>query len=222
MKPGALLVTTLAFVLSACGNYDQIKDTGDDTNLSLSAPDFKGVRAAILEPRCITCHQQYGSYASVRRELSAIQVAVATDRMPKQGGALSNGQKRLLNAWVSAGAPERAGEIRPPPAPLPLAPTWTSLSEGVIVPRCLICHNPRGQARFLDLSTRQMIFNARDRLFGVAPKKRLLNFEDPDASYLLEVLRDPEEPMPPPASKIPRLNTEEIETLKIWIGLGLP
>ena len=67
---------------------------------------------------------------------------------------------------------------------------------------------------FLDLSTRQNFFDQRHNLLN--------NFEDVENSYLIEIITDPEEPMPPTWSNIERLNEEEVKTLIEWIKKGLP
>jgi Planctomycete cytochrome C len=95
----------------------------------------------------------------------------------------------------------------------PVTADWNSISAGIFFPRCMPCHNPRGQARFLDLSSRDSVLAARDKLF---------NFADPEASYLIEVIRDPLEPMPPPTSSLRPLSEDEVLVLIDWIAQGLP
>ena len=50
----------------------------------------------------------------------------------------------------------------------------------------------------------------------------MFDFENPEQSYMLEVIQDPLEPMPPLDSGIPQLTEEEIAVLQEWIRLGLP
>ena len=218
-----LTIFSLSLVLSSCGNYLERKSEGDDGNLKFSKEelDFSIVQSKIFSPRCVSCHQQYGSYAGVRRELASISSAVSANRMPKTGGPLSGPLKQLLLDWTDAGSPEVAGQI-PVQEPVTIHPVWQSISDNIIAPRCLVCHNPNGQAKFLDLSTRQAIFSSRNRLFGEGEGKKLINFDQPDLSYLFDVINDDVEPMPPVWANIRRLNVEEIGALKEWIGLGLP
>lgn len=220
MKFQAMTVLFSALLLSSCGNYSQTYGSGDDgSNVSSAVLDFETVRSAIFSARCVSCHQQYSRYSNVRNELVAIQAAVHSDRMPKIGAPLSQGLKRLLDAWITKGAPERADGSSSDTGE-PLEAKWDSIYSNIIAPRCLVCHNPQGQAKFLDLSLRQAIFDTRNRIFDGG--KKLLDIENPANSYLLEVIEDPVEPMPPIWSKIRRLNAEEIATLRKWIGLGLP
>lgn len=138
--------------------------------------------------------------------------AVLKGRMPKNAAPLNDNLKGLLNTWVTSGAP-RGGQ-NTSPVGTKLVATWESLSRKVFFPKCVQCHNPNGQASFLDLSTRQKFFDQRDDLLN--------NFEDVETSYLIEVVTDPDEPMPPSDSNIERLNKEEINTLIEWIKKGLP
>jgi len=210
-------------LLSSCGNY--LKQKSTEPFLSPAAQeklssDFLSVKEIVFSARCISCHQQYNNYQGVVRELSAIQAAVGSNRMPKSGGPLTDGQKAVLLAWIAKGAPDLVGKPTEPNLPELLEPTWKSVSENIIFPKCLVCHNPQGQAKFLDLSDRQIIFDSRNRVFGDGSK--LIDFESPEKSYLLQILSDDEEPMPPVWSNIPRLSQDELKTLNQWLSLGLP
>lgn len=221
-----LLCTPL---LSSCGNYLDQKQARplvpapvqNEQGEEVLVIEFATVKEAIFAPRCTSCHQQYDTYQGVVRELAAIQNSVQSNRMPKSGGPLTDNQKALLNAWIAQGAPQST-ESRPtePEQPEALAPTWKSLSENVLIPKCLVCHNPQGQAKFLDLSTRQAIFANRNQVFLDGSK--LINLDQPEESYLVKIINDQDEPMPPPSSNIPRLTPQESNILTEWIRLGLP
>ena len=218
-------VLVFACVLfSSCGNYSESKgfkeSLSGDFNESTGL-DFKIVSQEIFSPKCTSCHIQYESYSGVARDLAAIKSAVESDRMPKNSLPLSPALKDLLSRWINAGAPNNVDsqDGNDQTGPVVLAPNWESLSENVFYPKCFACHNPNGQAKFLDLSTRQAFFEARDRDFGGV---RLLDFEDPEGSYLIEVINDPFEPMPPVWSNIPALKPEEVSTIVDWIRKGLP
>lgn len=175
------------------------------------ALSFSDVQREIFNPKCVMCHLQYENYGAIRRELNEISAAVETNRMPKIGGPLSEDQKQMLRNWIAA-------EV--PPESVQLEANWKSISENIVNPRCLVCHNPRGQAQFLDLSTREAFIKNKDRLFGSGQK--LINETQPELSYLIEIVKDDVEPMPPRWSNIRRLNTDEINILMEWIGKSLP
>lgn len=217
-----LALASFSIIISACGNYDKGSSSfpNDFRELSGTTVNFEEVKAKILEPHCLRCHVQYNEYDSVKTESKQILNAVLSDRMPKNAAPLSADLKRVLAQWIASGAP-LGGDTPAPPIDLELRPTWESLSRQVIAPKCMVCHNPDGQASFLDLSTRQAIFENRDRdYFG----QKLINFEQPEDSYLVSIVQDEFEPMPPPPpiSNLERLTDSEVEALIQWIKKGLP
>lgn len=195
-------------LLSSCGKEGplafEVKDLDQVTGEEV---DFQTVRKAVLS-KCIGCHAQYGDYEAVRKDLDQIVASVSANRMPKNSPPLAQNLKTLLTDWARAGAPEGNS-----PGSAETELNFKKITREILGPKCVQCHNPNGQARFLDLSTRQALWEAREKL---------LNFEDPTRSYLIAVITDPEEPMPPVWASLGRLTEEEIETLKEWIGKGIP
>jgi cytochrome c5 len=226
-----LAVLIVQAMLSGCGSYFEKKDknsapsVGQDKTAGQAGIAFDEIKKKILEPSCIECHQNYAFYDSVKADLDKIVQTVETNRMPKNAGPLSDEQKRLIMDWIAGGAQNVLAEAKPsePQVPAPvddtLKPNWESLSKKIFFARCTVCHSANGQAKFLDLSSRQKIFEARNKDFEGKP---LLNFEQPAMSYLLDVIQDPLEPMPPKSSQLQQLSEPEIEVLMQWIGLGLP
>ncbi len=215
------LILCCAF-LSSCGDYLKKKNSeigeSQSTRNNL-AFNFASMTASVFSKRCISCHSQYNSYGGVLREIAAIRSAVVTNRMPKNGGPLTDRQKVDLINWIDRGAPEFDGEPSKPSLPISIEPNWKSISENILFPKCLVCHNPEGQAKFLDLSNRQAIFDSRHRIFGDGSK--LLDIDNPQNSYFLNILYDIE-PMPPVWSNIPQISNEEFKALSTWIAMGLP
>lgn len=205
----------LTFLITACGNSTEFKESPIPRisgGFALESLTFKNIREQILEPHCLKCHLGYKEYEVVFDQKEAILEAIIQGRMPKNSSALDDQLKGLIIAWVGQGAPLGTGNI--PPGQSKLEPTWDSLSKKIIFPKCVQCHNPQGQASFLDLSTRQKFFEQRDELLN--------NFDDVENSYLIEVLTDPDEPMPPQWANIERLKDREIKVLIEWIKQGLP
>lgn len=172
--------------------------------IKIAAPvetiDFEIIKQEILKPQCIQCHPAYSNYYNVKDDLVAIQNSIVTNRMPKDAPPLRADLKLLLTEWIEIGAPSKVV-----PTPVNLAPNWKSLSEKVFFPKCAQCHNPAGQAAFLDLSSYQAL--------------KELPF---DADYLFEVITDPEQPMPPTWSNIAPVETDQLEVMQQWFELGLP
>lgn len=219
-----ILLSSLVTLLGSCGNYDEGTSSSQGfREVSEIQASFATVSSQIFVPHCIRCHQQYENYESVKIESNQILAAVLSNRMPKNASPLSDDLKALLAGWIQAGAPF-SNQDDAPPIKVPsdeLLPTWESLSQKVIIPKCVVCHNPNGQASFLDLSTKQAFFENRDRdFFG----QKLLDFDQPQDSFLISIITDEFEPMPPlpPISNIGRLSEKEVDTLIEWIKKGIP
>ena len=213
LKKIIIFFTFVQFV--SCGNKTEFKEeipTFTSIRIPLSELSFEKVNTALFQSSCVQCHPGYSDYDTVFNEREKILNAVIENRMPKNAPAASDAQKSLLQAWVRAGAPFGQGDNRPDP--IVLEPSWESLSKLVFFPKCVQCHNPNGQASFMDLSDRQKFFEQREYLLN--------NFENVEESYLIEILRDPQEPMPPEWSDIERLSEKEVEVIIDWIQQGLP
>lgn len=212
----ALKLFGLALTLSGCGNYEEFKE--DPSNLfTRVAPSqsvtFNQVNEQVLTPRCIQCHPGYDDYNTVSANLQKIAGSIASDRMP-QNGPLEPELKNLILGWIAAGAPQgNVAPIKPDPADDTLNATYNSIAKNLFGKKCVVCHNPQGQVPFLSLASREAIWEQRDYL---------LDFEKPEDSYILEVIQDPSEPMPPLESPFEQVTEEEINILKEWIGKGMP
>jgi hypothetical protein len=209
------LILTLLVIFTSCGNSLEFKESPIPPNIGQFkgiAISFDNIKEKILGPQCIQCHVAYNDYQIVFSDKDKILNAVLKGTMPKNAPALSDDLKSLLSAWVRSGAPLGGG--KEPLPPTELEPTWDSLSKKVFFPKCVQCHNPNGQAKFMDLSTRQRFFEERDYLLN--------NFEDVENSFLVEILRDTEEPMPPRYSNLEMLSEEEVKVIIKWVENGLP
>lgn len=211
------IVLLFCFLLFGCSPARHLPGAGPEGLGKSSRNDFAAVKRLVFEPYCVGCHSQFRSYNSVIREISAIGETVKAGRMPKNA-VLGEDLKALLEYWIRNGAPNEPGSIKEPGDVL--RPVTSSIFDNILIPKCLVCHNPQGQAKFLDLSSRQAIFSARNRTFGAGI--HLIDFENVEMSYLIQVVQDPAEPMPPVWSKIPLLTEGELRVLKDWISLGLP
>jgi len=201
----------------SCGNYTDLKTEPDQTSISalpLEALNFENIKTSVLNESCLQCHKAYENYNAVKGDIDKILAQIGSDQMPLNMAPLKDEQKNLLRAWKLAGTPFDSDDTDSTPTEPELEPLWESVSVKIIFPKCVSCHNPNGQASFLDLSTRQSFFDNRDYLLN--------NFEDVENSYLIEVITDPDEPMPPKWSSFEQLNEKEISTLIEWIQKGLP
>jgi len=211
----AQLITLILILLISCGNSTEFKESPipqSRGSFPVTSLTFDNINEQIIKPNCTQCHAGYSDYEVVFAEKDNILDAVLKGRMPKNAPALDSRLKSMLQTWIARGAPLGAGGEAPKPTEL--VATWESISKRIIFPKCVQCHNPNGQASFLDLSSRQKFFEQREDLLN--------NFEDAQNSYLIEVITDPEEPMPPTWSNIPPLNQNEVKILIEWITKGLP
>lgn len=131
---------------------------------------YNSLKTMIFQPRCIACHGSSGgvnleTYASAAGVASAIQSAVVDQQIMPPTGPLSASDQALIQAWVSAGAPEQDITVGPSPAPstspgpspteVSPTPTPTLTSAGssvtysqvaarIFTPQCVRCHGNSG------------------------------------------------------------------------------
>lgn len=212
-----MMGTCLALIIS-CGNYEELKSepsSSFDNIRAVSGLTFADIQKQVIGPKCITCHAGYTNYSAVKADLSKILREVLSDNMPKKPNApLTDDEKSLLVSWQEDGAPlGNVVAIEPSPEDDGLQPNWKSISKNILQKKCTACHNPQGEQAFLPFTTRLEMFSKRDKLF---------NFDEPEKSYILEVIQDSFEPMPPLDSPFKSVTQDEINVLTEWIRLGLP
>lgn len=230
-------------LISSCGNYsDQKNQETPETPVTgaeeLAAKDFNSVRDAVFE-RCIACHaEKFSNYQTVFADLADISSRITSNNMPKSGPPLSDHQKRVLARWMANGAPEFQEPDRQPlpppnrppsnppakpplnPPPMTLEPTWQSIQANIITQKkCSLCHNPTGEANFLDLTTYAAALAMKNIDIG---NGILIDIADAENSQLILRLQDEEDPMPPKEAGVSRLTKNEVDVLIQWIRLGLP
>ncbi|MBX3017523.1 MAG: hypothetical protein KF767_06530 [Bdellovibrionaceae bacterium] len=197
----------------------------------------------IFENRCQRCHQSGSrnavtSYNEVFRIKDSIHFEVSNDLMPDDGPLVAD-QKRLMVAWLEAGAPETSAQVlacpptgggekpgppgdqpaEPPPvAPTPTPPgqgparTYAELREKVLVPKCMNCHSLDGSAMLYDFTDYRSMVALTD----------IFDRANPANSVIVQVvLKEGRGQMPPVRSNIPRLTDDEVELLRGWIEDGL-
>lgn len=112
-----LTLTLISAILVACEPF--VKKTAapvpdeSESVVDQSSLNFRNVYDRVLSPRCLECHGigesvKFETYAEVKSNLARIyQSTVIERRMPKRPQPpLTNYERGLLNAWISAGAPE--------------------------------------------------------------------------------------------------------------------
>lgn len=209
-----LFLLICASLLASCGNYEEFNESslsGFSGVTPIESLSFSSVFEEVISGKCLKCHQGYSDYNTVKSKAQQMVRMIRNDQMPKNGTPLNERERNIFFSWVSAGSP--LGNRDDSPDVVELAPNWESLSKNIFFQKCTICHNPDGDVPWVNFTTRNAVFEQRDLL---------VNFDTPEDSYLIEVVSDPDEPMPPIDSPFERLTQQEIETLKEWIRLGLP
>jgi uncharacterized membrane protein len=190
----------------------------------------------IFTTRCQSCHQAGSSdsianYSDVFRIKDSIFFEVGNDFMP-DNGPLAADQKKLMMAWLQAGAPETSEQVfacetnenksvpaepAPTPSPTPVTPapgprTYTELRAKILVPKCMTCHSADGSAMLYDFTDYASIVSLTD----------IFDRSNPADSVMIQVVKKVGRgQMPPVRSGIPRLTDEEIVLLQGWIEDGL-
>jgi hypothetical protein len=225
------LVTACALIMSGCGYFIDTRGNGSDALAAFSAPTYSEVYATVLGPRCLKCHDQSDdldvqSIDSIRASLPGMLAQVRSRQMPppRKSPQLTESQISLLIRWLEAGAPV-AGPEAPQPQPEseperepepeqgpPLLPTYASLRENILVPKCLRCHSPGGRSEDAPLGSLEELLS-----LGI------VNKEHPERSTLVRALRgEGTDLMPPPRSRLEPLSEGEIAVIIEWIRLGTP
>ncbi len=209
----------ILFLFSACSleprhSPSQFENTSSESFKATIF--FDEIKEKIINPHCLICHSNYSNYQTVKFHLPAIINSVASKRMPLNAPPLPEDLLDLLEAWLDEGAPLEKNEPDESQDIIqPLNPTWDSLSLYVFEPKCFVCHNPKGEAPWVDFSNRSTM---------IKTLIEHINFSQPENSNLIHRLKDSEEPMPPlpPFSNLPQLTEDEINVVVEWINRGLP
>ncbi|MCB0379561.1 MAG: hypothetical protein KDD33_13800 [Bdellovibrionales bacterium] len=213
-----------------------------DTDTDKPAPvtkniSFIEIKSKILKPyNCVACHSHFNDYGSVKQSLGAIASLVTSDKMPfpkikgGQVALVSATDKNLLLKWVSQGAPEFSDQPAQDPIQKTLQPTYISIRNHILGPKCTLCHNSYGnRGAGLNLNSFIEIRKAMDRY------KALINLDSPNDSHLIGSMLgrvDEDEfffdAMPfnngfdDVSLVVDPVTEDELKTIEKWIELKLP
>jgi len=94
-------------------------------------------------------------------------------------------------------------------------PSYESIYNLIIEPRCLTCHQPGGKAEDYPFTTYQELIEG--------PTENVIIPGNPQSSSFFRVVQPgARRPMPPPRSGLRPLDNFEIEVLRQWIQSGAP
>lgn len=198
---------------------------------------FDEVKRDLLTPRCIGCHSQYNNYFVVRENLTSIYSFVLEKKMPfprKKNQPvlpLKKAQLETLKNWIDGGALYSKELPEPKDLGNELVPTWVSLRDKVIGPKCILCHNSFGSRAPTAMETHLQL----RKWWGRYPE--LFNVKEPEKSHFIGAIlgRVNEEtgeffydkmPFNSPTDDVerdvPDVTEKELEVIKEWISKGLP
>lgn len=207
-----LIILSAAWSMTAC-NYNKVKSTGQGSkgaNVSTKGvPDYATVQAAIIGPKCVSCHSDAGgnkgstnleSLKSLRGSLKrALYRVEQTQDMPP-GAPLSEAEVGMLRRWADSGAPEIIVVGEKPNEDLASGPdNWTKVRDHIFEGKCQPCHQGDQPDGGLDLTSLAMVRDKADIIF-----KRTIILADM------------------PVTPLPQLTQPERDVLWNWFNSGMP
>lgn len=224
LLPSIRLLALLASMLLVSCSY-KVEKQGDATAIKPSSElvarmSFAEVYTRVLQPKCISCHGTQGgvnleNHASALSVLEGIRKSTLVERrMPKAPTpALDKDELEILAAWVEAGGPELPRNGGPGTTPLPvLEANFASIKANVLVPKCISCHGPGGEAARVPMVTLDDLLNS--------PLEIVIPGNPEESGLILSVLPGARKIMPPVSSGMSALKPEEIKVLEEWIRNG--
>ncbi|MBY0516360.1 MAG: hypothetical protein K2P81_05600 [Bacteriovoracaceae bacterium] len=164
---------------------------------------FQTLQEFILKPQCISCHGWVADESQVRMRVvqgnlnaSTLYVQLASGKMPKGAGALSQQQLKLVEGYIMG-----AGTNVPPP--IPLKPTFKSLKVHLFDKSCTMCHNDNSTRLDSFAHYETVVEESSDILSAIE------NYEMPP----LDAEGNPKAPVP---------SEEVLAAFKEWIVIGMP
>lgn len=208
------LLFLLALAVLGC-NYNHVKEEagtarGGVSIQDLGPLDFATVQAAVIGPKCLSCHSNAGgnqggsnleSYRAVRAQLGRILFRSLEKRDMPPRAPLNGAQMQALRDWAELGAPKRAsGPVQKPDPSLDRGPNdWAKVRDRIFKAKCLDCHSAPEPQAGLDLTSLQ-----ETRAKAVVIFDRVIVRQDM------------------PVQPYPSLSPREKRVLLQWFELGMP
>ena len=164
MRTSHLALSSLAFILTACGIY-QTKGANPSAESGALTADpniqitYAQVNQLIITQSCLSCHSDstnrggvaLTSYAKVNAVIDEMKADIDSGDMPETG-SLSTSQIALFDQWYTQGHLEFGGTSTGSPTPtatpipsgtpvLSSTVTFAQVNQAVFQTSCLKCHN---------------------------------------------------------------------------------
>ncbi len=132
---------------------------------------------------------------------------------PDDKPRVPDAERKMLRAWIAAGAPPFPEKAETPAAPPPDLPS-PGLAAGVkelFRTRCLECHGGAKTEAGVKILDRQVLLAKRKIVPG-----------NPDGSKVFQVITSTDENVYMPPKGQPRLRSEDIDLVRRWLAEGAP
>ncbi len=211
---------------------DNKEDNTGSENRTIS---FSQIKDRVLDSyNCTTCHAQYNNYARVKGALGSISQLIMDNKMPfpqKKGEEVipvRAEDKEYLLTWINQGAPEFEDGSSQTTLDTELKPTYLSIRNNILGPRCTMCHNSFGGRGPKNFDSLLEIKKSDEN-----PKSPLFDFDDPfNSRFIGAIIARPGQlffdPMPYVSefddveTEFPPVTDEELKVIEEWIKLKLP
>lgn len=221
MKRFSLLLIFATAVLSCSPKHIPLSEDPvlNPPQKVVESVSFNELYLKVLEPKCIGCHGASGntnleSIDQVRRHMAQIKNSVLITRtMPKSPFLpLSSAELELVSAWVKANGPDRPINGDMAPAIPSLEPTFGSIYQKIILPKCVACHRTGGEAPRVPLNSVADLVDS--------PLEIVIPGNPDESGLMLVVQQGARKKMPPLTSPIRAVQPQEIEAIRAWIANG--
>jgi hypothetical protein len=239
-----LEIIFVSLFLTNC-NYKNLKidpqaNSGANTNLSAEALITDELIMSYSLQSCQKCHAgakqpTLDSVANVKANITKVLSEVTSGDMPppEEPTKLTDCQKALVKNWAE-GTSKVVSEVVEcksvaspvvvptlPIIPIELMPlNFQTLKTKIIEPKCLHCHNPKGEdweAALVSFETYADLTSGEYAKYWKAPAADSKVFEEITYNHETE-----DDGMPPKDSKTARVTKEETDFIVRWIDAGKP
>lgn len=201
--------------------------SGGGTDPDITGSPEQVAALTIVKKQCGACHgSAQGGAGGVSNLLNVkhlLDAGLIIDGDPTQGrliGSMKDGSMppvgpmpadeiALVESWVRSGVD--ASGTNPLPPETPLEPTFASINEKILIPKCVACHGP-------NLAEDNYRVDSYAYLLGNGAKTMVI----PGDSAESKLFKSVNDNMPPTADGYLPLTGEEISVIEEWIQAGAP
>lgn len=222
------LIISIITLFSCNEKINKTKSHIGEISLKTCGPiNFESMKV-VLDARCNTCHTSHLAkgvnlltYEGLKASSAKVEDEVKSGRMPK-GFSFAKPEEDFLLSWISNGTPNEKSNLQSEqscsgenkiPEIKPLVPTYESIRDRILLPKCISCHQSDKSADLYAFTSYR----------GTMFLTEIFDLENPENSRIIkDVTQEGKDMMPPKKSGIERLTAEEVKVMVEWIRAGLP